>query len=296
MIRGLTIGKYAPLHLGHLRLIETALAEVDELYVIVYNAPEHTDIPLNIRANWIKTLYPEVNVIKAWDVPKDKGWTEEIQLKHENYILSLLESVKIDAFYSSEAYGHRMSKALGCANRTVDMDRSVVDISGTTIRSDVHKYRHFLKPNVYEDHLIKVGILGESNDHIKAFVQNLSKLYETSFIDYSPLSNAVSTEKFTMPLCDGYEDLLMQANRFIFILADEFPSLDLDLIFIESGFENLISSHSARLGDQLRAMKKPYFILKGSTEEQLCFIEGVLSAFKKYMNLTDMIEFENTIC
>ena len=36
MRRGLTLGKFAPFHRGHQLLVETALAEVDELVVMVY--------------------------------------------------------------------------------------------------------------------------------------------------------------------------------------------------------------------------------------------------------------------
>ncbi|WP_144530121.1 adenylyltransferase/cytidyltransferase family protein, partial [Peribacillus simplex] len=33
---GLTLGKFAPLHKGHQFMIETALQEVDELIVVIY--------------------------------------------------------------------------------------------------------------------------------------------------------------------------------------------------------------------------------------------------------------------
>ena len=41
---GFTIGKYAPYHIGHKYLIETALKNMDEFYVVVYDTPE-----LNIK-------------------------------------------------------------------------------------------------------------------------------------------------------------------------------------------------------------------------------------------------------
>ncbi len=40
--RGLTLGKFAPLHCGHQLLIDTALAEVDELVITIYDCPETT--------------------------------------------------------------------------------------------------------------------------------------------------------------------------------------------------------------------------------------------------------------
>ena len=35
--RGFTIGKFAPFHKGHEYVIKTALKDMDEFYVIVYN-------------------------------------------------------------------------------------------------------------------------------------------------------------------------------------------------------------------------------------------------------------------
>lgn len=147
---GLTLGKYAPLHKGHQKLIEKALSEVDLLIVIVYDAPQYTNVPLKVRAQWIEELYPEVIVIQADNVPKDKGYTEEIQQKHERYILSLVSNWKIDKFYSSESYGFRMSRALGCENIIYDSERKGIRISGTEIRENPEVYKSYMEPMVYE--------------------------------------------------------------------------------------------------------------------------------------------------
>ena len=45
---GFTIGKFAPFHKGHEYLIETALKDMDEFYVVVYDTPE-----LNIKISYI---------------------------------------------------------------------------------------------------------------------------------------------------------------------------------------------------------------------------------------------------
>ena len=58
--RGLTLGKFAPLHKGHQLVIETALSEMDEVVAIIYDCPDTTDVPLTVRANWIRDLYPNV--------------------------------------------------------------------------------------------------------------------------------------------------------------------------------------------------------------------------------------------
>ena len=59
---GFTIGKFAPLHKGHQYLIEKGLKEMDKFYVIIYET-KVTPIPIETRANWIKQIYPDVNII-----------------------------------------------------------------------------------------------------------------------------------------------------------------------------------------------------------------------------------------
>ena len=88
MKRGLTLGKYAPLHKGHQLVIETALAEMDEVIIIIYNAPETTNTPLNIRSNWLRKIYPQSKVIEAWDGPTEVGNTPEIKNIHGDYIIN----------------------------------------------------------------------------------------------------------------------------------------------------------------------------------------------------------------
>ncbi|MEM7345483.1 MAG: adenylyltransferase/cytidyltransferase family protein [Chloroflexota bacterium] len=151
MRRGLTLGKYAPLHRGHQLVIETALAEMDEVVVIIYNSPDVTPIPLTVRSQWIRTIYPTVQVVEAWDGPTDVGDTPEIKQAHEDYILNVLKIRDITHFYSSEFYGEHMSVALGAINRLVDIDRQAVPISGTIIRNDPSGHRPYLDERVYWD-------------------------------------------------------------------------------------------------------------------------------------------------
>ncbi|CAG7645304.1 AAA family ATPase [Paenibacillus allorhizosphaerae] len=157
---GLTLGKFAPLHRGHQLMIETAIRETDEVIVVIYDCPETIHIPLSVRANWIRMLYPQVHVIEAWDGPEETGHTDEIKRMHEDYMLKKLAGKKITHFYSSEFYGDHMSKALGAVNRQVDAERRTVPISGTQVRNAPFANRHFLSPLVYKDMITRAVFLG----------------------------------------------------------------------------------------------------------------------------------------
>jgi NadR type nicotinamide-nucleotide adenylyltransferase len=160
MKTGLTLGKFAPLHKGHQRLIETALAEMDHVIVIVYQATDVTQVPLWVRAEWVRKIYPDVEVIEASDGPQVTGYTKEIVDLQNDYLIRALNGQKITAFYSSEAYGTHVSKALGCENRIVDLSRKVVPVSGTAIRESFWENVSELHPVVRADLLPRIVFLG----------------------------------------------------------------------------------------------------------------------------------------
>ena len=116
---GFTIGKFAPLHKGHQYLIETAIKEVDELYVIVYET-NLIDISAEKRAEWIKKLYPNVHTIIAKNPPKKYGMDEESVKIQTDYLKKILGNVKGTHFYSSEEYGKYVARDLNVVNRVVD--------------------------------------------------------------------------------------------------------------------------------------------------------------------------------
>lgn len=159
MKRGLTLGKFAPFHKGHQMLIETALDEVDELVVMVY-ATDVIDVPLQVRAGWIRKLYPTVRIIEAWDGPDGYGDTPEICREQENYILAKLNGLRITHFYSSEFYGDHVSRALGAVDRRIDEARAAVPISGTALRKNYFAGLQYLSPVVYADLITKVCFMG----------------------------------------------------------------------------------------------------------------------------------------
>ena len=181
MRRGLTLGKFAPFHRGHQLLIETALAEVDELVVMVY-ATDVIDVPLQVRARWIKHLYPSVRIIEAWDGPEGYGDTPEIKREQEEYILQKLDGLPITHFYSSEFYGDHVSRALGAVDRRVDEARTAVPISGTQIRADYFSNRNYLDPVVYSDLITKVCFLGAPSTGKTTLSEALAKRHQTHWM------------------------------------------------------------------------------------------------------------------
>ncbi|MFH1981735.1 MAG: AAA family ATPase [Pseudomonadota bacterium] len=178
MQRGLTLGKFAPFHRGHQMLVETALAEVDELVVMVY-ATDVIDVPLQVLARWILELYPAIRIIEAWDGPDGYGDTPEICREQEDYIFMKLNGLRITHFYSSEFYGDHVSRALGAVDRRIDEARTVVPISGTTLREDYFAGRQYLAPAVYADLITKVCFMGAPSTGKTTLARTMAERHNT---------------------------------------------------------------------------------------------------------------------
>jgi HTH-type transcriptional regulator, transcriptional repressor of NAD biosynthesis genes len=224
---GLTLGKFAPLHKGHQYMIETALREMNELVIMIYDADE-TEIPLSVRAGWLKKLYPEATICEAWDGPQQIGDTLEIREMHEKYILETLNGRKITHFYSSEFYGEHMGRALGAVNRQVDPRRTMFPVSATMIRENPYQYRGFIDPMVYRDMITKIVFLGAPSTGKSTITEELAKRYDTVFMpeygreywEKHQVDRRLEPQQL-VEIADGHiereEKLLYEANRFLFI-------------------------------------------------------------------------------
>jgi NadR type nicotinamide-nucleotide adenylyltransferase len=159
-------------------LIETALAEVDELIVMVY-ATNVIEVPLQVRAGWIKKIYPMLRIIEAWDGPEGYGDTPEIRNEQETYILKKLNGLCITHFYSSEFYGDHVSQALGAIDRRIDEARSSVPISGTALRRDYFAGQKYLAPVVYADLITKVCFMGAPSTGKTTLASTMAKRHNT---------------------------------------------------------------------------------------------------------------------
>lgn len=225
--RGLALGKYAPFHRGHQLVIETALAEMDEVVVLIYDAPDVTDIPLPVRARWLRELYPALQVIEAWEGPTQVGYTDDIMRAHERYIIDTLGISGITHFYSSEPYGDHISRALGAVDRQVDPTRIKVPISASRIRPHPFRYRDYLDPLVYRDLITNVAVLGAPSTGKTTLCERLAQQFHTLWMpEYGreywaqhQINRRLTPEQL-VDIAEGHlareEALLLQADRYLF--------------------------------------------------------------------------------
>jgi HTH-type transcriptional repressor of NAD biosynthesis genes len=183
MTRGLIIGKFLPVHLGHLALIRFAAQQCDELIVSMsYRLDDPIDYLL--RYAWLCEIIKDDTRIKVFkmadnfdreELPLDertKGWAEIIDKVYP----------KIHMLFSSEEYGAPFAQHLGAENIIFDQQRISVPISASLIRADPFRYWKFI-PQVVRPYFVKkICIYGPESTGKSTLAIALAKRFNTTFV------------------------------------------------------------------------------------------------------------------
>ena len=255
---GLTLGKFAPLHRGHQRVIEQSLAEMDRTIVLIYDCPELDVPPLPIRRRWIEDLYPGVEVLEAWDGPTETGMEPAITAQHDAYLSRRMRGKGITHFYSSEPYGEHVSRALGAIDRRVDEKRESVPISATAIREDAYLHRQYLSLRVYRDLVTQVVFLGAPSTGKTTIVQELAKRYDTVWMpEYGreywanhQVDRRLTREQL-VEIAVGHREredrLVASANKYFFVDTDATTTLQFSCYYHDGAHPDLVElAHRCR--------------------------------------------------
>lgn len=130
------LGKFLPLHKGHVHLLETAQEACKRLTIVVCSLSSEP-IDGNLRFRWVQEAFPDCRVVHLADdsipqEPQDHPGFWQIWRK----ALKGIHPEPLDLIFSSEVYGDRLAQELGAQHRLVDLKRSAYPISGTLIRQN----------------------------------------------------------------------------------------------------------------------------------------------------------------
>lgn len=123
---------------------------MDKFYVIIYET-QVTKVPIKTRANWIKQIYPKVNLIYATNPPSQYGLDEESVKIQTDYLKELVKDIQVTHFYNSEPYGKFVARDLGIEEVQVDRKREKYPISATAIRNSIKENENYMEEIVYND-------------------------------------------------------------------------------------------------------------------------------------------------
>jgi HTH-type transcriptional regulator, transcriptional repressor of NAD biosynthesis genes len=218
------VGKFAPLHRGHQLLLDRAVVTAEELTVIVWANPDYPEMSNEVRASWVRALYPSARVLVGFDGPHDC----ESETAQREYVAQVLARHGLipDVVLTSESYGDGFAAHLGVPHICVDESRTAVPISGTVIRADVHAHRHFLHPIVYSHFVDRVVFLGAESTGKSTLTQRMADVMGTAYVgeygrEYYEERNGVLTEADYVEIAERHREkedaALLLANRYLFV-------------------------------------------------------------------------------
>lgn len=208
---GLVVGKFAPFHMGHAYLINTALKHCDHVTVCVVDSPVAGVPPATVRASWINEHYvdrrgerPRVLVME--DIRNDDN--SEYWAEYTKFFLGFTP----DAVFTSEDYGDPWAKALGCEHFLVDPLRRFWPTSGTSIRENPRANLRWLPPVVRAFYTPVVAVVGAESTGTTTLANDLANHYGTVAVpEYGRLRDERRVEQTGKPYDWPHEDFMLTA-------------------------------------------------------------------------------------
>ncbi|GAA1938843.1 AAA family ATPase [Agromyces allii] len=139
---GLIIGKFYPLHAGHLALIRYAAQHADRITVLVMGSTFET-MSLADRQRWVAAETAGLGNVAVLGIRSDAPVEYDTAIAWEAHVASTVAALAaagappVTAVFSSEHYGDEFAARLGARHRVFDTSREAVTVSGTMIRGDL---------------------------------------------------------------------------------------------------------------------------------------------------------------
>ena len=123
---------------------------MDEFIVVIYET-NVTNIPIEVRASWIKKMYPKVKVLYAYNPPMQYGLDSKSVKIQMDYLSKIIKDIKPTHFYSSEQYGKCVAEYLNIIDRRIDNKKEFIPICATIVRENIEDNKNWLDKKVYND-------------------------------------------------------------------------------------------------------------------------------------------------
>ena len=201
MKKGIVLGKFLPLHKGHLGLIDFALQHCDFLYIIVCaSSDENTDGM--IRKQWLYQELREKNNISLISFPYNQNilpnTSRSSRIVSEKWAKAIKEVVPdAEIVFTSEEYGDYLAEYMGITHLAFDKSRVQFPISASRIQSDPFTYWHYLADAAKPWYIKKVAILGTESTGKSVLAEKLAQYFDTIFVPEMAREIIEETEECT---------------------------------------------------------------------------------------------------
>lgn len=308
MTRGIVIGKFLPIHAGHVALINFAAQHADEV-IVSMSYTDNDPIPHTLRHEWIRKIFAgklEIVVkliIDDFDQPglplteRTKIWADELTRAYGH----------IDFVFSSEEYGEPLAQNLSATHFPFDRERKQFPVSASLIRAKPFKHWAYI-PDVVRPYFVKkVCFFGAESTGKSTMAARMAERYESVFVP-EVARELITSNDFTIDdirrigfaQYERVTQALKTANKILFcdtdaittqiysqhylnaipdelfeleerIQYDQYFLLDVDVPWVEDGLRDLPhlrKEMSQLFRSELVKRKIPFIEVKGTWSER----------------------------
>lgn len=238
---GVVFGTFAPMHVGHVDIINQAKRQNDQALVVVSGTNDPTrdrgaavGLHLDRRWRYAREVFSddELTVVAKLDETNmpayPNGWIEWTKALQnvivENHNLPLNE-LDITLYVGEQIYVEKLAEYWPDVTVTL-MDRSSVNISATQIREDPLKYWHQITKPFKRHFTKKVLVVGSASGGKSTLVKDLARFYD------APYSPEYARE---YQLRYNVRDEELDTNDYVHLLTDQYQQT---ADIIDSGTHN----------------------------------------------------------
>ncbi|MCC7466891.1 MAG: AAA family ATPase [Saprospiraceae bacterium] len=216
MKQGFIVGKFDPLHRGHLALVSEALKLCDNLILLVYSDPGAL-VPGWQRYHWVKNTWPELEVLHFTG-----GFQAALQwLERHN----AQEKVLIDGNGKWNFWGWNHPLHYSCLN----LGLTEQAVTSTKIRNNPDQHWDWLAPLARPYYVQRIALVGPESCGKSYMAEKLAQHYDTVFVEeygrtYCEKFGMDSTDLDFAHVAGGQlyreDEMALQANRVLFCDTD----------------------------------------------------------------------------
>lgn len=240
---GLVLGKFNPLHLGHIGLIEFAQKQCDELIVLVC-ASDKEIVAGSIRLEWVQNSFKSISSIKPTllnyseqELPNTSVSSRQVS---NIWSIKLKSSLpKIDIIFSSEMYGGYLAEVMECRHILFEPNRKTFNISASEIKLNIFKNWAYLANSAKSFFVKRICIYGTESTGKSTLTEKLAGYFQTVFVPEMARDIIEETDECT-------EEHLIQIAELQARTINERVTIANKLLFVDTDL-NITSSYSKYL-------------------------------------------------
>lgn len=232
MIHGFVLGKFMPLHQGHLALIRFARTHCDVLTVLVCCSPAEP-VEGIVRQQWLHEELEEDEHISIRcfhyneeELPNTSVSSREVSLLWAKALQQ--EVPEADIVFSSEPYGEYLAEYMDIRHIAFDPPRVNVPVSASAIRQEPLVNWDYIASSAKPWYVKKIFLLGSESTGKSTLTEKLAAHFNTSFVPEMARDILEKTTDCTAAHLLQIAELhaktighfLAKANRLLFIDTD----------------------------------------------------------------------------